>query len=69
MKPGTPELTLGVTGRAESHTEAVQLAVHAQGMQALQSARENERKKLREHRLLAEEPFRHLHLAHKGVSG
>lgn len=40
MKLGTPCLCLGVPGRGESHAEAVQLAVCAQGMQALQSARE-----------------------------
>lgn len=39
MKWGTPELCLGVTGRGESHAEAVQLAVRARGMQALQAAR------------------------------
>lgn len=40
MKPATPELCLGVSGRGESPAEAVQVAVCAQGMQTLQSARE-----------------------------
>lgn len=40
MKPAAPGLCLSVPGRGESRAEAMQLAVCAQGMQALQPAQE-----------------------------
>lgn len=69
MKLGTPGLCLGVAGRGESHAEAMQLAVCAQGMQALLSTREMHAQCCRSTACLQGSHFTTLHLAPKGVSG